>query len=688
VYAIGNQELAEEASIPGVVDIVGRHDDDWDEWLGEKLPSGRYEQFPKRRERLSLIADLHPEADDFIVVDDLDLSDVAGWEHYQAWEFVPAVEQGLIDPNLPWVHDISTDGGMPTTAGIMPADPMDLASFLDEYAGASGYELEYTDGDTERSVLCHSIAIGDDPRVDSTLQCTPIDPAAAKFSVEFKNIQLLSVVEPPPEAFISDFDSLAEKATALRRLSNVHPGAIDVSSLLGILDRADGPPSRDEDALKALRRVAAARPEDCTPAIPILQTVLSLDATPGEVDILLTLAQIGATDASAIAPVSDDITPYLDVEEPLPRKAAARCMAIIAEEHPEDVVNAVPQLASIIETESNAEEVEQAVYGFSGVTREFPEAVQPHAETLQTVVLDDNTPDTVRLNATAALGRIVSENPTVGVGMVEELVELFDAKNPKLRNNAIGLIADVAKLHTDVVEPHTDDITPLLDAEDTFTRINASNVVSRIAEDFPTAVDSITPTLVKLVDDEDERVRKNVCEALGHIGAVDATENLEETARNDSDAAVRKHASLALTEIQTDGAQSEQSTSDDQDMVEYPPDELQEVCAICGEQFEQYGSEFASNYANLVCEFCDEQAVTNDGTPPKHGNEYLGQDSVVEKSDGRKVIRMAPDVGDNPVFIDGEKCWRRYRFGGWITCRDELDCDSIQEFYDTHWEDL
>ncbi|MFC7043798.1 hypothetical protein [Halonotius sp. GCM10025705] len=140
VYAIGNQDLAEEAAIPGVVDIVGRHEDDWEQWLGAKLPSGRYEQFPKRRERLSLIADLHPEADEFVVIDDLDLSDVSGWEHYHAWEFVPAVKQGLIDPDLPWVQDMSTDGGLPTMAGIMPADPNDLVSFLNEYAEAPAYE--------------------------------------------------------------------------------------------------------------------------------------------------------------------------------------------------------------------------------------------------------------------------------------------------------------------------------------------------------------------------------------------------------------------------------------------------------------------------------------------------------------------------------------------------------------------
>ena len=108
VYAIGNQSLAEEAAIPGVVDIVGRHPDDWDEWLGEKQPDGRYESFPLRRERLALIADLHPGANDYIVVDDLDLSDVDGWNHYHAWDFVPAVERGDIHPNLPWVRESGT----------------------------------------------------------------------------------------------------------------------------------------------------------------------------------------------------------------------------------------------------------------------------------------------------------------------------------------------------------------------------------------------------------------------------------------------------------------------------------------------------------------------------------------------------------------------------------------------------
>lgn len=45
---------------------------------------------------------------------------------------------------------------------------------------------------------------------------------------------------------------------------------------------------------------------------------------------------------------------------------------------------------------------------------------------------------------------------------------------------------------------------------------------------------------------------------------------------------------------------------------------------------------------------------------------------------------MLPDSEEYPVFIDGEKCWRRYRFGGWVTMEDNNDLDSNEEFYQFH----
>jgi HEAT repeat protein len=551
VYAIGNQTLAEEAAIPGVVDIVGRHPDDWDEWLGEKQPDGRYEQFPLRRERLSLIADLHPDADGYVVVDDLDLSDIDGWEHYHAWEFVPAVERGEIHPDLPWVRDLVTDGGLASSAGIMPANASMLSSFLDDQADVPGFELTYIDDGTERTQLCHDVSLHavtlERPSAAPALQCTPLAPDSDQFTVPVDAIELLSVVDPPPNLYTAGAETPAEEATGLRRLADANPEAVRISSILALLDREDDDLFREKDAVQALRLVAAARPEDCTPAIPILRSLLARDELPARADVLATLRAIGDADPGAIAPLTDELVPYLQSNIVSVRREATRCIAAIAEEDPDDAVDAVPALATIVE--DDADGFQYAVYALSRITREYPEEVKPVAETLGEVILRDSLSDSVRLNATAGLGRIVGEYPSIAVEIVDDVATLFDVDNPKLRNNAIGLIGDVAIVHTDVVEPYTDDITALLTVEDTYTRINASGALSRVAEDFPESVEHVTPTFVELLSDESPLVRENACWALGHLCARDATSALEDRAHGDDNADVRTRASWALAQI-------------------------------------------------------------------------------------------------------------------------------------------
>jgi hypothetical protein len=99
------------------------------------------------------------------------------------------------------------------------------------------------------------------------------------------------------------------------------------------------------------------------------------------------------------------------------------------------------------------------------------------------------------------------------------------------------------------------------------------------------------------------------------------------------------------------------------------------TCPVCGGEVE--GD--TDTYVNLVCDFCDERAVNRDGEEPWHG---WPPGEEPESED--ETIRMAPDRGENPVFIDGEKCWRRYRFGGWVTMVDNHNCDSLEEFYEAH----
>ena len=100
VWAIGNQDLVDEAEIPGTVESIRRRDGDI-EALGDQDEYGYYKWWPEREERLHILAELFPDAAECVVVDDLDLSHVDGWTHYHAWDFLNAIDDGQLDLSHP-----------------------------------------------------------------------------------------------------------------------------------------------------------------------------------------------------------------------------------------------------------------------------------------------------------------------------------------------------------------------------------------------------------------------------------------------------------------------------------------------------------------------------------------------------------------------------------------------------------
>lgn len=62
---------------------------------------GSYEWWPEREERLQILADLFPDAEGHIVIDDLELGHVDGWEHYHAWDFLEHVRHGEFGLSVP-----------------------------------------------------------------------------------------------------------------------------------------------------------------------------------------------------------------------------------------------------------------------------------------------------------------------------------------------------------------------------------------------------------------------------------------------------------------------------------------------------------------------------------------------------------------------------------------------------------
>jgi len=103
VWATGNQLLSEEASIPGISQATSC-------WRAITYPENieQYHEFVSpqsgrlsRREGLNLIQEVYKHVArvrghsfDFIVVDDIDLSELDGWDHCYPWEFTQAVRTG------------------------------------------------------------------------------------------------------------------------------------------------------------------------------------------------------------------------------------------------------------------------------------------------------------------------------------------------------------------------------------------------------------------------------------------------------------------------------------------------------------------------------------------------------------------------------------------------------------------
>ena len=93
VWAIGNQALVSEADIPGVRDVLARH---------PTAGRGRPRRFP-REERVLAVGDLFPDAEAYVVIDDVNLGSLEsdGWRHYYPDHFVAAVEEGSAGVTVP-----------------------------------------------------------------------------------------------------------------------------------------------------------------------------------------------------------------------------------------------------------------------------------------------------------------------------------------------------------------------------------------------------------------------------------------------------------------------------------------------------------------------------------------------------------------------------------------------------------
>ena len=101
-------------------------------------------------------------------------------------------------------------------------------------------------------------------------------------------------------------------------------------------------------------------------------------------------------------------------------------------------------------------------------------------------------------------------------------------------------------------------------------------------------------------------------------------------------------------------------------------------CSICKKKLSN--PDLALYYPHAVCEECDKKAILKDGClSSKWVSERL-EKLRSEDPYGYKDKIMLGDAGPNPVYINGRKCWRRYRLASWVTMIDVHNSRTLEEF--------
>ena len=482
VYAIGNQALADEAAVPGVVDIVGMHPDDRDDWLGDKRPDGRYGRFPTRRERLDLIADLHPDADGHVVVDDLDLSDVDGWDHYHAWGFVPAVERGEIDPDLPWIREVATDGG--TSRGTMPSDVEDLRSFVE---------------DVDRGFL--RVEHSGETTIVRSLEYTTSDPIVHPFEMDlFEGWRL---EEPVGHRLLCHFDDI--------RTVHVERPESHVGLLPGIRDAIREKDEPHESLPGAMADIAEERPGEVAPHVDVIVPLLSDDSEAVRRAATRCVSFVAAEDPESVVETVPELESMLLDREAMGYVAYA--LSGISEAYPEAVEPAAPTLAANLTAPSLSEGVKLNLASALGrVVGEYPDIGADRVDDFVTL-LDAENPK-LRNNGIGLLGDVALVHTDLVEPYVDDIVALFPTDDDCTRINATAALARVAEDFSASIEQNTSLFVDLLDDDHYVVRKNACRVLGHLR------ADESTDALETARNDEHEEVRTRAQWALDHVEGV------------------------------------------------------------------------------------------------------------------------------------------------------------------------
>ncbi|WP_226007108.1 HEAT repeat domain-containing protein [Natrinema salinisoli] len=220
----------------------------------------------------------------------------------------------------------------------------------------------------------------------------------------------------------------------------------------------------------------------------------------------------------------------------------AKCFGIVAEVAPKRVLDAVPAMASALDS-ATLETRQWLLYAFSNVADAYPEELLPAVEILTECI--EESDENLRTNALSTIGTIAHAYPDAASDIAAELGESLTSDDALVRANAAGLLGDIAQSNPESVIQLAPELAESLTAEDEETRVHASIALLRAGEANPEAVRDEHEQLVEALSDSRSTVRANVCTLIGNADVPVPDDQLR-LLKDDPDKRVREQAAWAL----------------------------------------------------------------------------------------------------------------------------------------------
>ncbi|MDL0135650.1 HEAT repeat domain-containing protein, partial [Halobacterium salinarum] len=235
-----------------------------------------------------------------------------------------------------------------------------------------------------------------------------------------------------------------------------------------------------------------------------------------------TTTVVAATKPELVDDLAASLLETLRTDDPRRRTAALESLKSVSEHQPRVLIDALPAIETILK-DGRTSDQRTALDAVLSLAKAEPEHVEPLASTLLTFIEDRTLP----IRSSAIVGHLAKARPDVAVPAIETFGAWLDAEESRIRANGFAILADLAGTYPERLRRYVPRAREFLLDDDELVKYNATSILARVATVDPDAVEPATDSLRDALSVDHPPTQQNACWALGRIGAHKARSEIQ-----------------------------------------------------------------------------------------------------------------------------------------------------------------